>query len=467
MNESSNGKKLMVGTGIYAVGTFGTRILMFLIAPLYTYYLAPSEMGTYDVLMSTISLLMPIISLQISDAVYRWIIQDQTDCALYLRVTNQFLLFGSMISIAITLIVNRFIEIPYVLYFLASLISALFFQINQKILRGLKRQWLFAISGIVYTSVFLVLNIIQLCVLHKGVESLMMSYIVANIVAYATILAFEKRLRVNLFNRADLQTFKQLVGYSIPLIPNYLSWWIVDSSDKYIVLFFLGISSNGILAIAHKFPTMLQSIFGLFINSWQDLAISSEKADKAFFSSVFNTMYRLSFSLMWVVLPVTKLFVWLVMGKDYKIACDYIPFYYLGAVFQAFCSFYGVGYLRRKETQKAFSSSVYGAVINAAVNISMIKFVGLQAAAISTCVAFLIMWLIREKHNREELGIKFRWLDFSTLLALDIFCCVISILGSIKINVMLFVIGAISFCLFSRKDLLSIVGLIRTRKQRN
>lgn len=74
MSSSNSGKKLMTGTGIYAVGTFGTKILMFLLAPLYTYYLIPSEMGTYDVLLTTIGLLIPIISLQISDAVYRWII---------------------------------------------------------------------------------------------------------------------------------------------------------------------------------------------------------------------------------------------------------------------------------------------------------------------------------------------------------------------------------------------------------
>ena len=84
MSSSGFGKKLMKGTGIYAVGTFGTKILMFLMAPLYTYYLSPSEMGTYDVLLTTIGWIMPIISLQISDAVYRWIIRENVDCSVYL-----------------------------------------------------------------------------------------------------------------------------------------------------------------------------------------------------------------------------------------------------------------------------------------------------------------------------------------------------------------------------------------------
>lgn len=464
MSDSSSNRKLAVGTGIYAVGTFGTKILMFLIMPLYTYYLDTSEMGTYDLLISIIGLLIPIISLQISDAVYRWSIQENIESILYLRAAYQFLILNSFIAFVAILVVDFFIPIPYLMYFLAALFSAMYFQINQKILRGLKRQWLFAISGIVYTSVFLLLNVIQLCVLGMGITSLFVSYIAANMIGIITIAAFEKRICINILKKTDPQILKILLSYSIPLIPNYLSWWIVDSSDKYIVLFFLGISSNGILAIAHKFPTVLQSVFGLFLNSWQDFAIANEKADKSFFTAVFQKLYRLSFMLIWILVPLTKLFVWIVMGKDYKIACDFIPFYYLGAIFQVYSSFYGVGYLRTKNTKGAFSSSIYGAIINAVINICLIKFVGLQAAAISTFMSFFIMWLIREKQNKKELGIIIKWTEFFCFLLIDIFVCVISILGSIKLNAVLSIIGSICFCLFNWRNINIIVDTIKKSK---
>ena len=176
-----------------------------------------------------------------------------------------------------------------------------------------------------------------------------MSYIVANLVGVVTIIVLEKRICVNIILRLDFKVLSELFRFFVPLIPNYLSWWIVDSSDRYIVLWGLGVSSNGILAIAHKFPTILQSVFGLFLNSWQDMAIVGEKDEKIFFTFVFRRLYRLSFMLLWILIPATKIFVWLVMGKDYKITCNYIPFYYLGAVFQAFCSFYGVGYCKNKK----------------------------------------------------------------------------------------------------------------------
>ena len=467
MSSSNSGKKLMTGTGIYAVGTFGTKILMFLLAPLYTYYLIPSEMGTYDVLLTTIGLLIPIISLQISDAVYRWIIRENVDCAIYLRVTYQFLILSSLLAASVILLINHFIiRIPYLLYFMGALFSSMFFQIGQKISRGLKRQWLFAISGIIYTCIFLFLNVFQLCVLHRGIESLLMSYIVANLVCFFTIIVLEKRIRVNVISRFDFGIFRELLTFSVPLIPNYLSWWIVDSSDRYIVLWVLGVSANGVLAIAHKFPTVLQSIFGLFLNSWQDMAIAGETDEKDFFTSVFQKMYRLSFMLLWVLIPATKIFVWLVMGKGYKIACNYIPFYYLGAVFQAFCSFYGVGYLRSKNTKGAFSSSIYGAITNAAINIGTIKLIGLHAAAVSTFVSFFAMWIIREKQNRSELGIAINWREFWLLLAIDLLICIFTILGNIWINLIFMILGTMSFSIINRKDFITILNMIKKSKDK-
>ena len=72
----------MIGTITYAIGNFGTKILSFFIVPLYTYYIAPSEMGDYDLLMTTVSLLSPLLTMKISDATYRWIINDPKNLVL-------------------------------------------------------------------------------------------------------------------------------------------------------------------------------------------------------------------------------------------------------------------------------------------------------------------------------------------------------------------------------------------------
>ncbi|WP_251490340.1 hypothetical protein [Otoolea muris] len=181
---------------------------------------------------------------------------------------------------------------------------------------------------------------------------------------------------------------------------------------------------------------------------------------------MFQKLYRLLFMFLWVLIPATKIFVWLVMGKNYKIASDYIPFYYLGAVFQAFCSFYGVGYLRAKNTKGAFSSSIFGAVINAAINIGTIKLLGLHAAAVSTFISFLGMWMIREKQNRSELGITISWKEFWLLLETDLLICIFSILGNIWFNLIFLILGTISFLIVNRKDFITILNTFKKKRDK-
>ena len=141
------------------------------------------------------------------------------------------------------------------------------------------------------------------------------------------------------------------------------------------------------------------------------------------------------------------------MSEAYKISCAYIPFYYMGTVFQSFASFYGVGYLRSKQTGKAFSTSVYGAIINAMVNFLLIKSIGLQAASISTFIGFFIMWLLREKQNRDELQIEVKWGEMVSLTILSVAVCILSIMSSTLINLVIFFFGGVLFICVNHKEI--------------
>ena len=232
MGNEKNSKQLIKGVGIYAIGTFGTKILSFLIVPLYTYYIVTSDMGIYDILISTINLLTPIITMQISDAAYRWIIRaDEKSKAIYICATIQVLLINCTLAMLLIFLTNYFYAIPYCTYFCVILVLSRTFQTMQKLLRGLKKQWLFAISGLIYTIVFLSLNVLQLCVLKRGLESLFQSAIAANVVAILVIIIFEPQFRINYISRPDHKLIYEMYRYSVPLVPNYLNWWVINSSD--------------------------------------------------------------------------------------------------------------------------------------------------------------------------------------------------------------------------------------------
>ena len=405
-------QSLAKGMLIYAIGNFGTKILSFLIVPLYTFYISTEDMGVYDLLISTVNLLCPLVTMQIADAAYSWIIRGTQDARSCIRGSMQLLLINTVVAVVTTGIVHLFSPIPYFWQFLLLMVSYNALSVAQKLLRGLKNQRLFALSGIAYTAIFLILNVIQICVLRQGVQSLLTSAFIANLATILLIYLAEKRIRVNFIGKPDIPVIKGMLAFAVPLIPNQLSWWVINSSDRYIIRLFLGLSANGIFAIAHKFPSILQLILGLFTTSWQDLAVSDRENPGSFYADVFRRLYVIAFTLLLPVIPATKLVITWFMESHYHSAANYVAFLYLGTVFQAFSSFYGVGYLRGKDTKQASATSIYGALINIAVHLALVTFIGLQAASISTFLGFLVMWLIRERQNRKELNIRIAWPHF-------------------------------------------------------
>ena len=72
--------------------------------------------------------------------------------------------------------------------------------------------------------------------------------------------------------------------------------------------------------------------------------------------------------MVFVLIPLTKLVMKLILSSSYKEAAVYIGFLYLGTVFQGFSSFSSIGYLQGKKTNGAAKTSVYGAAVNLIIN---------------------------------------------------------------------------------------------------
>lgn len=444
--KTSRSKALLLGTIIYAIGNFGTKILSFLIVPLYTYYILPADLGTYDLLNTTISLLTPLITLQISDGAYAFMIKDIEDSKKYIISVYKFVFMMSIITIGVILTVNFFFKITYVYYFIVLLLVGRLLQTLQKLLRGLKNQKLYAISGVLYTVIFLILNLMQIVVLKMGVVALFQSAIISNIICIVFIIFKEKRMRVFSFKENTEEIQKKMLRYSIPLIPNQLNWWIISSSDRYIIKFFLDSAANGIYAVANKFPTMLQLVYNIFYSSWQDVTIADSDIDNNnFYTRVFKLYYRISFSFLFFLIPFTKIFIRIVMSTVYQDAVSYISFLYLGTVFQAYSSFFGVGYLKNNQTSKAATTSIYGAIINAIINILLIKFIGLNAAAISTFFGFFGMFIFRVIQTKDIMNIKINWYEFLILFIMSIIVAIIGVFSSMKLDIIISIIGIIFF----------------------
>lgn len=455
MEERAKNRQLAENLLVYAIGTFGTKILSFLIVPLYTYYISTSDMGIYDLLITTVSMLTPLVTFQIADAAYRWMIRDEKtqEC---ITSTYKVLIINSLIATALIALINTFYPIPYCAYFTAMLISSRLLQTTQKLLRGLRNQKLFAFSSIFFSFLYLSLNVLFIAVLKYGVEYLFVSQIVADAVTVILIFIVEERIRFDITARMNLALTKEMLAYSIPLVPNLLNWWIMSASDRYVIGWFLGAAYNGIYAIAYKFPTLLQQVLGLFNTSWQDLSISENGKDGAYYSKVFRRLYVFSLSMIPFIIAASQLFIWITMSPAYHDAAKYVSFLVLGTVFQVFSSFFGVGYLKDKDTKKAAFTSIYGAAVNFGINILLIRYIGLYAAAISTFLGFFVMWLIRYIQTRPTLEVKINWVSFGIYFVIALACtCAAPFFNKITAGIV--AIAGFLYFFFSNREMVQIL----------
>lgn len=448
-SKSNKNSALVKGTLIYAIGNLGTKFLNFLIVPLYTFFIDPAALGEYDLLITTVSLLSPLLTMRISEAAYRWMIKGEEGSENCVTASYYLLVRNALIASVAIIIFNFFVPIWNCYYFVGILVCDRLLECTQKILRGYQNQKLFAISGLFHTAVFIGMNFVRIVFLGEGVEAIMQSSIISIVLTLLLIFICEPRLRKAIHRGRYKELRREMLKYSAPLVPSSLAWWVMSASDRYVIRFVLGAVANGIYAVAYKFPTILQTMFTMFNNAWTDMALTQMnkgKDSEKYTAKLFEKLYILSFEACFVLIPVTKLFTANFLGVKYREASIYIGILYVATVFQGLSSFCSIGYLQGRKTKGAALTSLYGAIVNLAIDIAAIQFIGLHAAAVSTFAGFFVMWLVRMYDTRETFPIRINLKKFIPYLLIALSIAVASIWTTLYINIALSVIAAIVFC---------------------
>ena len=261
-------KYLLKNIGLLTLSSFATKLLSFFLVPLYTNILSTTEYGTYDLFNTTIGVLLPILTLNIQEAVMRFSMDSKYDRKSIVTVATKYLFFSNVIVI-LGLLINyicgfSLIAKQYAIFFFLMFLSQSFSGMITMYIRGIDRIADLSVSSLFASAITICLNVIFLAVFHWG----LIGYFLANIIGplfqsvYLTVRAHIVQ-EFSLENRYVTEK-KEMVTYSRPLIANSIAWWVNNASDRYIVVFFCGLAENGIYSVASKIPSILnifQTIF--------------------------------------------------------------------------------------------------------------------------------------------------------------------------------------------------------------
>ncbi len=432
-------KYLMKNAGILTVSNFASRILVFLLVPLYTSVLSTEDVGMYDIVVSTASLLYPLLTLNICDAIMRFLMDKKYSHNEIAVVGIKYVSIGILLTITLLIIIRvagifqqiEGLEILITLYFVFYILNQFMIQFS----KGLEQVSSLGIGGVIGTVVMIVTNILCLLVIKLGLKG----FFVANILAQAIpalFLAFRCKI-TNYLKPLEISkdTQKVMLFFSVPLITNAIGWWVNSAVDRYTVTWLCGLSANGLISVSYKIPQIINTIQGIFTQAWQISAIKEyeQKDISRFYGQAFVFMNVIMGISCAVLIVLTKPLASLLYKNDFYAAWEYVPFLLISSVFNGAAGFFGSILMAKKDSKSMALSAVVGSVANIILNILLVLLIGIQGATVATAVSSFFIFVVRYLAARRIVEITDKW----KILSSWVFIVVLAIMEILSVNIII------------------------------
>ena len=398
-------KELAVNTVILGIGQLIPKFLAILLLPLLTSYLTTDEYGNYDLILSIASLLIPIVTMQIQQAVFRYLLASKSveDKTFYVTSSLVYIGVSSIVCYPVVYLILRLLRIDSLSALLICILflSEALYSLLGQIVRGLGYNARYSVSVVVYSAVNLVATAVMLMGFHLGLQGVIISLTIGYLGADTYMVIASGMIDYFKLDKFSSVSLKELLNFSMPIVPSSIALWVVNLSDRLIIIHFMGAAANGIYAVANKIPSLYSTAYGIFNLAWTETAskVSDDGDPAEYYTKLFSGLFKF-------LIGVMLAFRVLVKG-NYGAAFFQVPILYFGIFFNSLVNFYSGIYIALKRTKQVGYSSVAGAIINAAINVLLIGRIGLYAASISTAVSFLVIAIYRAVDLNKVIKIKY------------------------------------------------------------
>lgn len=407
-------KYLFKNIGLLTLSSFATKLLSFFLVPLYTSILTTTEYGTYDLISTTVSVLMPILTLNVQDAVMRFSIEQKQNRKAIVSVAVKILMIANVI-VVLGLIVNSIFGFSaliddYAIFFFLMFLAQTVSGVITYYIRGIDKIADLSVSSVLVSIFTISCNILFLVVFHWGLNG----YFLANIIgplAQCLYLA----IRSDVIRDTDLRTDflvekKEMLDYSVPMIANTIAWWINNVSDRYVIIFFCGLAENGIYSVSSKIPSILNIFQSIFSQAWTLSAVKDfDPEDKnGFFTNTYRAYNCFMVIICSVIIVGDKILAQFLYANDFYVAWRYVPWLTIAIVFGSLSGYIGGFYTAVKNSKIFAQSTVVGAVSNVILNLILTPMLGALGAAIATAVCYFVVLVMRYWHSKKIIKLKIR-----------------------------------------------------------
>lgn len=432
MSVTEKYKDLSKNTLLFAISNFGSKFISFFLVPLYTYTLSKSDYGTLDLVNTTVSLLIPILTLNIQDAVLRFSLDQNYDKTKVISVGIKISLITTLLLTSSVAILKYYIKLPladlYLYYLLLSYAIGTFQNILSMYLRAKNEIKCITICSILNSFISCILNLLLLLYYKLGI----IGFLIANTLGHIFSIIYmylQGKVYKDFSINSSPQLTKEMIAYSSPLTLNTLSWWINNASDRYILTSFCGVTINGIYAVSYKIPSILTVFQTIFYNAWSISAIKefNKEDSDGFIGKMYSYYSCISFVGCSLLMLINQYLAKFLFSNDFFEAWLYVPPLLVGNVFNGISLFEGCLFTAVRQTKEVSVTTIFGAITNTILNLTLIPYLGAMGAAIATMIGYLTIWSVRTIKLGRIISMKVSWKQQIMLIILLMIQCIFAI----------------------------------------
>jgi O-antigen/teichoic acid export membrane protein len=457
MSPQSKSKALLNLTLLYTISNLATRLLNFGLIFATTFYLTKEEVGDYDLFIVTLALLTPVATLQLQEAALRWLLEDSSPKNLRKVFSTIVILLGfSSLCMAAFLGIALFFQwYSYVFSLFVLMVLQCLFIVFQQVVRGMGNNKLFVLSSILYSLIYAALAVYSLIFTSLKIDGLIWANIAGSFLTCIYLIGVG-----NLLPQFSISAWRRnfavsLLKYSLPLIPNTLSWWAISSISRYFIVYLEGKAANGVFSIAQKIPTILLIFTSIFYQAWQEKSISEEleKQTTNYHEEVFSVYLRLLFSISICIVVCSRYLLGFMVSPEFFEAWHYTSILILGVIFNSLSSFHGTSYLSRKDTRGVLFSSLSGGALSVLMSWFLIPVWGLMGASLAILLGYFVVFLIRNADAMKHYQMKFPMALFGTLLLVFFISSVLNEFENPGLDLVNLIFSALAIWFINRKEI--------------
>ena len=431
-------KQLMKNTIIIAIGKLSTQVISYILLPLYTAKLSPSEYGNYDFVCTLSLFLCPIITLLMEESMFRYLI-DADSKMQRKRIISQTIIytfFGTILfTILAAVIMNIWTEYSaaYITAIITFVISNILIGLSNALSRGLGKIKLYSVSNFILGISTIILNIVFILGINAGAEGLLWANTIANSLTAIVIFAILKL--PTYIGKLNKPLMIDMIKYSVPLVPNSISWSIINMSNRLILTNMVSSAANGIYAMASKFPNIISVVYGYFYTAWKESAARIVKEDNKndYYNSIYHDAKRFLYAITICLIAAMPFVFPIFINETYDEAYIYIPIIMIATYYSNLSSFYGGIFSAYKDTKIMGSTTIVAAILNVVIMCVFVNQFKIYAACFSMLIANLIVYFYRKKKLKKYIKLReLKWqgpMLFLTIICLAYYAKYVPVIG--------------------------------------